>query len=54
MSGKNALEKVKTVEDLNDATEEISSMRGTVLSNMESAFREVLYNSGWTTTDADL
>jgi hypothetical protein len=54
MSGKNALEKVKTVEDLNGATEEISSMRGTVLSNMESAFREVLYNNGWTTNDADL
>jgi hypothetical protein len=54
MSGKNALEKVKTVEDLNNATEEISSMRGTVLSNMESAFREVLYNNGWTTNDADL
>ena len=54
LSGKNALDKIKTSEDLADATEEISSMMGTALANMNSAFRETLYNAGWTTTDADL
>jgi hypothetical protein len=44
LSAKNALDRIKTVEDLHhNAAEEISSMMGTVLSNMDACFLEILF-----------
>jgi hypothetical protein len=54
LSVKNALNKIKTTDNLQNATKEISSMMATVLSNKEACFLEILYNTGWTTADANL
>jgi hypothetical protein len=51
---RNALDKIKTIDDLSASTEELSGQRDKVLSNMEAAMREVLFNAGWTKEDADV
>jgi hypothetical protein len=48
----NALEKTKTIDDLNIAAEELSSQPENVLFNMDSAIKEILFNMGWTSHDA--
>jgi hypothetical protein len=53
MQGRNALDKIKTVDDLNEAAEELSSQTDNVLTNMDSAIKEILFNVGWTSRDAD-
>jgi hypothetical protein len=53
MPTRNALDKLLTVEDLHQASEELSGQLENVNSNMESAIKEILYNAGWTPEDAD-
>jgi hypothetical protein len=54
IAARNALDKIKTIEDLHASTEEISGQRDKVLTNMESAMREVLFNTGWTKENSDV
>jgi hypothetical protein len=49
----NALDKLLTVEDLNLASEELSRQFDNVINNMESAIKEICYNTGWTPEDAE-
>jgi hypothetical protein len=51
---RNALDKIKTIEDIQAAVDEIGSEREKVCQNMNGAIREVLYNAGWTQEDAEL
>jgi hypothetical protein len=53
MQARNALERIKTVEDLNEAAKELSSQTVNVLTNMDSAMKEILFNVGWTSQDAE-
>jgi hypothetical protein len=53
MQARSALEKIKTVEDLNEAAEELSSQTENVLANMDSAIKEILFIVGWTSQDAE-
>jgi hypothetical protein len=53
MQAWNALDKIKTVDDLNEAAEELSSQTDNVLTNMDSAIKEILFNVGWTAQDAN-
>jgi hypothetical protein len=53
MPSRNALDQLKTVEELNSAAEELSGKFDNVTNNMESATKEILYNDGWTPEDAD-
>jgi hypothetical protein len=50
---RNALDNLKTVNDLNVAAEELSGQFDNVTSNMESAVKAILYNAGWTPEDSD-
>jgi hypothetical protein len=50
---RNALDKIKTVDDLNSAAEELSGQSDNVTNNMDSAFKEILYNAGWSPSDSD-
>jgi hypothetical protein len=53
MPSRNALDQLKTVEDLNSAAEDLSGQFDNITSNMESAIKEILYNAGWTPEDLD-
>jgi hypothetical protein len=51
---RNALDKIKTAEDLSEAAEEISSQSDSVYQSFEGSVREILYNQGWAKADVDL
>jgi hypothetical protein len=53
LQAQNILNKLKTINDLNSSSEELSSQTENVLSNMDSAIKEILFNAGWTLKDAD-
>jgi hypothetical protein len=54
LSSRNALDQLKTVDDLNSAAEEVSGQFDNVTSSMDSALKEILYNAGWTAEDSVL
>jgi hypothetical protein len=51
---RNALDKIKTADDLSEAAEEISSQSDSVYQSFEGSVREILYNQGWAKSDVDL
>jgi hypothetical protein len=51
MPSRNALDQLKTVEDLNSAAEELSGQFDNVTSKIQSAIKEILYNARWTPED---
>jgi hypothetical protein len=50
----NAIDKVKTMEDLYDAADEIGSQSDKVLQSFEANLQEILYGQGWGTEDVEL
>jgi hypothetical protein len=52
LSSRNALNQLKTVDDLNSAAEELSGQFNNVTRIMDSALKEILYNAGWTAEDS--
>jgi hypothetical protein len=50
---RNALDKIKTVNDLNSAAEELSGQFDNVTNNMNYAFKEILYKAEWSPNDSD-
>jgi hypothetical protein len=53
-AGRNALDKIKTLDDLTNATEELGSHRDQVLTAMRSVIRGVLRGVHWSDEDATL
>jgi hypothetical protein len=51
---RNALDRLKTLEDLISGTEELSTQRERVMSNMGSNMCEVLMKAGWTLPDSKM
>ena len=51
---RNALDRIKTLEDLINGTEELSSQRARVMANMCSNMCEVLMKAGWTLGDSKM
>jgi hypothetical protein len=51
---RNALDRIKTLEDLINGTEELSTQRDRVMSNMGSNMCEVLMKAGWTSSDSKM
>jgi hypothetical protein len=51
---RNALDRIKTLEDLINGTEELSTQRDRVMSNMGSNMCEVLMKAGWTLPDSKM
>jgi hypothetical protein len=50
----NAIDKVKSMEDLYDAADEIGSQSDKVLQGFEATLQEILYGQGWSTEDVEL
>jgi hypothetical protein len=50
---RNARDKIKSVDNLDNAADELSSEAETVLANMDASMKEVLYVSGWTALDTN-
>jgi hypothetical protein len=53
-ANRNALDKIKTMEDLYDAADEISSQSDKVLQSYEAATQEILFVQGWAKPDVDM
>jgi hypothetical protein len=51
---RSALDKVKTMEDLFDATDEIGSQSDKVLQSFHASVQEILYSQGWTPDDVNV
>jgi hypothetical protein len=51
---RNALDKVKSMEDLFDATDEIGSQSDKVMQSFHASVQEILYSQGWSTEDVNL
>jgi hypothetical protein len=54
VANRNAIDKVKTMEDLYDADDEIGSQSEKVLQGFEATLQEILFCQGWSTEDVDL
>jgi hypothetical protein len=50
---RNALDKIKTAEDLDEATDELISQNDNVFSNMEASLQDILFTAGWTVADSE-
>jgi hypothetical protein len=53
LASKNTMEKIKTIEDCNTAVDELSCEAETVLANMDTSMKEILYAAGWAVQDTD-
>jgi hypothetical protein len=51
---RNAMDKIKSIEDVYDAAEELGSQSDKVFQSFESSIQEILYSQGWTRDDVDL
>jgi hypothetical protein len=54
VASRNALDKVKTMEDLFDVTNEIDSQSDKVLQSFHASVQEILYSQGWTPDDVNV
>jgi hypothetical protein len=54
VASRNAIDKIKTVEDLYDAADEIGSQSDKVLQSYEASIQEILFTQGWAQADVDL
>jgi hypothetical protein len=53
VASRNAIDKIKTTEDLYDAADEIGSQSDKVLQSYEASIQEILYTQGWAPADVD-
>jgi hypothetical protein len=53
VASRNALDKIRTMEDVFDTAEEIGSQSDKVLSSFEASMQEILYSQGWVKDDVD-
>jgi hypothetical protein len=51
---RNALDKIRTMDDVFDVAEEIGSQSNKVITSFEAGLQEILYAQGWTKDDVDL
>jgi hypothetical protein len=51
---RNALDKIKTMDDIFDAAEEIGSQSDKVMTSFEASIQEIIYAQGWSKDDVDL
>jgi hypothetical protein len=50
---RNAMDKIKTIEDLYDAADELGSQADKVLQSFEASIQEILYSEGWARDNVD-
>jgi L-lysine 2,3-aminomutase len=53
MNSRNALDKIKTLKELMENTDELLQSVEEIVSNMEMAIKDILLASGWTLTSAE-
>jgi hypothetical protein len=51
---RNALDKIRTMDDVFDAAEEIGSQSDKIMTSFEAGIQEILYAQGWSKDDVDL
>jgi hypothetical protein len=54
VAGRNAIDKIKSAEDLFDAADELGSQSDKVLQSFEASLQEILYGQGWSKEDVEL